>query len=130
MYSRITHDIRVSVEPQFMPERSDPRIGQFFWAYTVTIENTGGDAVQLLRRHWRITDANGMLREVRGDGVVGETPVLQPGDSFTYTSGCPLPTPQGIMVGQYEMERADGTLFRVDVPAFSLDSPSERRTLN
>jgi ApaG protein len=130
MYRATTHDIRVSVEPQFLEERSAPDDGRFFWAYTVEIENRGERTVQLRSRFWRITDGSGRVEEVRGAGVVGEEPVLAPGQAFTYTSGCPLRTPSGIMMGWYQMESDAGELFNVDIPAFSLDSPHERRPMN
>ena len=102
----------------------------FYWSYTIEITNQGGSTVQLKTRHWRITDALGRLQEVRGAGVVGEQPVLKPGESFEYTSGVPLPTPSGFMVGSYGMVSDAGERFDIDIPAFSLDSPSERRTVN
>ncbi len=129
-YQAVTEEIHVRVAPQFVEEDSQPEDGRYFWAYTVEISNEGSDTVQLRSRHWRITDANGRTEEVRGPGVVGKTPVLKPGESFRYTSGCPLGTPSGIMVGTYQMTKADGTLFSVDIPAFSLDSPHMRRSLN
>ncbi|ASG21571.1 MULTISPECIES: Co2+/Mg2+ efflux protein ApaG [Nitrospirillum] len=130
MYSETTHAIRVSVRPEFLEDQSSPGEGHYVWAYTVRIENTGGETVQLRSRHWHITDARGRVQEVRGAGVVGEQPVLSPGQSFEYTSGTPLSTPSGIMVGSYQMERTDGSRFDVRIPAFSLDSPHERGALN
>lgn len=130
IYEAVTEDIHVRVTPQFVEEQSDPEDGRYFWSYTVEITNEGVDVVQLRSRHWRITDANGRTEEVRGPGVIGKTPVLKPGERFRYTSGCPLGTPSGIMVGTYQMTRADGTLFSVSIPAFSLDSPHTRRSLN
>lgn len=129
-YEAVTEDIHVRVAPQFVEEDSAPEDGRYFWAYTVEISNAGSDTVQLRSRHWRITDGQGRTEEVRGPGVVGKTPVLKPGESFRYTSGCPLSTPSGIMVGTYQMTRSDGTLFNVEIPAFSLDSPHTRRSLN
>ncbi len=125
MYTRTTHDITVTVNPVYLDDQSSPGDHHFVWAYRVRIENHGGRAVQLLRRHWKITDAMGRMQEVQGSGVVGEQPVLQPGDSYEYTSGTPLPTPSGIMVGRYQMETEGGDKFDVDIPAFSLDSPHE-----
>ncbi len=122
-YSAVTADISVSVRPIFLEDQSSPTDNHFVWAYHVRIENRGHATVQLRNRHWVITDAIGRVQEVRGAGVVGEQPVLKPGESFEYTSGCPLRTPSGFMVGSYEMERADGTRFEVRVPMFSLDSP-------
>jgi ApaG protein len=130
MYTAVTRHIQVTVMPQFVADRSDPDEGRFFWAYTIEITNLGRDPVQLTARHWRITDGNGLLEEVRGPGVVGEQPVIQPGESFRYTSGCPLTTPSGIMVGSYRMLDAAGDGFDVEIPAFSLDSPFAQRTLN
>lgn len=128
MYEAITRGIRVCVTPQFLEHESDD--GRYFWAYTVVIENDGEKTAQLRTRYWQITDAKGRVEEVRGPGVVGETPVLKPGESFTYTSGCPLNEPSGMMVGHYVMVDQDGESFEVDIPAFSLDSPEGRPTLN
>src|SRR5262245_11658337 len=122
MYQAVTRDIRVNVTPRFLPERSSPDNGYFFWAYTIEITNHGSETVQLKTRHWKITDAHGRLQEVRGPGVVGEQPVLKPGESFEYTSGVPLPTPSGFMHGSYGMETTEGENFDIEVPAFSLDS--------
>lgn len=130
MYQATTRSIRVSVEPAFEEEESSPGDDHFFWSYTIEIENLGSEPVQLRSRYWLITDAQGQMQEVRGPGVVGEEPVIAPGDCFTYTSGAPLATSSGIMVGCYQMETASGELFNVDVPAFSLDSPYIRQTLN
>jgi len=130
MYSATTHDVRVTVRPEFSPERSAPDEGRYFWTYTIEITNMGAREVQLTHRHWRITDAHGRLEEVRGPGVVGEQPWLKPGESFRYTSGCPLTTPSGIMAGDYRMAGPAGQIFEVEIPAFSLDSPYARRTLN
>ncbi len=123
MYTETTHDIRIVVRPVFLDEQSSPEEDHYVWAYQVMIENQGGETVQLLNRYWHITDAGGRVQEVRGPGVIGEQPVLRPGESFEYTSGCPLPTPSGIMVGSYEMAAGDGRRFDVSIPAFSLDSP-------
>ncbi len=125
MYSATTRDIRVTVKPSYLEDQSSPSDDHYVWAYHITIENVGSERVQLLNRHWRITDANGRVREVRGPGVVGEQPVLDPGESFEYTSGTPLATPSGIMVGRYEMKTGAGERFDVAVPAFSLDSPHQ-----
>lgn len=130
MYSKITHQIRVTVQPQYLDQQSRPDENHYVWAYSIEISNEGAGDVQLLNRHWIITDGRGQVQEVKGPGVVGEQPVLHPGDSFTYTSGCPLATPSGIMVGRYEMETPDGERFWVDVPAFSLDSPYQGIVLN
>ena len=130
MYEAVTEGIRIKVTPEYLDEQSSPDESYFFWAYTIEIANEGGAMAQLKTRHWRITDANGKTEEVRGPGVVGKTPVLDPGQSFTYTSGCPLTTPSGIMTGSYQMQRQDGALFNVVIPAFSLDSPFAKRSVN
>lgn len=130
MYTATTKGIRVTVEPHYLAERSDPTQLRFFWAYTVEIANGGAAPVQILARHWIITDANGRREDVRGIGVVGEQPVITPGSSFSYTSGCPLPTPSGVMVGSYQAICDGGEMFSVDIPAFSLDRPGAKPVLN
>ena len=130
MYRAITRHIEVTVKPRFLPERSSLENSRFFWAYTIEITNRSTETVQLKTRYWRITDALGRLQEVRGDGVVGEQPVLKPGQSLEYTSGVPLPTPSGFMTGTYGMVGPGGERFDIEIPAFSLDSPGERRTVN
>lgn len=130
MYRATTRGIEVTVLPQFVAEQSEPERNHFFWAYTIEIINLGPETVQLVSRHWVITDANGRIEHVRGPGVVGEQPVLQNGENFRYTSGCPLQTPSGIMQGSFHMVTEDGLGFEVEVPAFSLDSPFMRRVLN
>ncbi len=130
MYSSITRDIRIQVEPQFLEGQSRPDEAKFVWAYTITVENRGGETVTLRSRYWKITDGFGRIQEVRGDGVVGEQPTLQPGENFQYTSGCPLATPNGMMVGSYLMQNQYGETFDVDVPAFSLDSPYDNHSVN
>ena len=130
MYSETTNAIRVTVKPIYLEDQSSPGDNHFVWAYQVCIENTGRDTVQLLTRHWRITDSLGRVQEVRSAGVVGEQPVLSPGQSFEYTSGTPLATPSGIMEGSYNMEAAGGERFDVAIPAFSLDSPHQPVQLN
>jgi ApaG protein len=130
MYRAVTHDIEVKVTPRFMSERSSPENGYYFWAYAIEITNHGADTVQLKTRHWKITDANGRLQEVRGAGVVGETPVLEPGKSFEYTSGVPLPTPSGFMGGSYGMVTSTGEDFDIEIPSFSLDSSNVKPTIN
>ena len=107
-------------------EQSEPDENRFVWANHIRIENDGSETIQLLNRHWRITDALGRTQEVRGPGVVGEQPVLEPGETYEYSSGTPLSTPSGIMVGSYEMEILGGDRFDVAIPAFSLDSPYEQ----
>jgi ApaG protein len=130
MYSATTRDIRVMVEPAYLEEQSSPTENRYVWSYHVKIENGGGKTVQVLTRYWRITDSLGRVQEVRGAGVVGEQPTLAPGQSYEYTSGTPLPTPSGIMVGSYGVRTSDGERFEIDVPAFSLDSPHQARNLN
>jgi ApaG protein len=130
MYRTVTRDIEVTVSPRFLSEKSSPDNGYFFWAYSIEITNNGQQTVQLKTRHWRITDANGRLQEVKGTGVVGEQPVLKPGESFEYTSGVPLPTPSGFMVGTYGMVTEGGESFDIDIPAFSLDCSHAARTIN
>ncbi|HKD31233.1 MAG TPA: Co2+/Mg2+ efflux protein ApaG [Xanthobacteraceae bacterium] len=130
MYQAVTRNIAVTVSPRFMPERSSSEESRYFWAYTIEIRNGGDKTVQLKTRHWVITDAIGQTQEVRGAGVVGEEPVLEPGAAFEYTSGVPLATPSGVMAGTYGMVTLDGELFEIAIPAFSLDSPHARRTIN
>jgi len=130
MYSETTRSITVTVKPFYLEDQSSPTENRYVWAYHVRIENGGGETVQLRRRYWKITDNRGQIQEVRGPGVVGEQPVLAPGESFEYTSGTPLPTPSGIMVGTYEMETEGGESFSVQIPAFSLDSPHQPVRLN
>jgi ApaG protein len=130
MYRAVTRQIEVTVTPRFLSERSSPANGYYFWAYTINIANLGTETVQLKTRHWKITDAHGRLQEVKGPGVVGEEPRLGPGDSYEYTSGVPLPTPSGFMVGTYGMVTVDGQHFDIDIPAFSLDSSYAERTIN
>ncbi len=130
MYEQITRGIRVSVEPNYLENQSDPEDGRFVWSYTVRIDNGSHEIVRLRTRHWRIIDALGVTEEVDGEGVVGEQPVLRPGEGFEYTSGAPLPTPSGLMHGCYGMETAEGEIFEVEIPAFSLDSPHEMRQIH
>jgi ApaG protein len=130
MYEKVTRNISVSVRPFYLEEQSAPDEDRFVWAYRVNIVNRGDETVQLLKRHWRITDKFGRLQEVRGPGVVGETPTLKPGESFEYTSGCPLGTPSGIMAGSYQMTTEDGERFDIEIPAFSLDSPYDTAPIN
>ncbi len=130
MYTAKTREIRVSVESAYIDEQSSPGDDRYVWAYRVRIENEGSGTVQLLSRHWKITDGNGRLQEVRGAGVVGEQPVLAPGQSFEYTSGTPLATPSGIMLGTYGMRAENGERFDIEIPAFSLDSPHDIKRVN
>ena len=130
MYEETTRGVRVAVEPHYLESQSQPDRGHYVWAYRVTIANEGSQTVQLLTRHWKITDGHGRRQEVQGPGVVGEQPVLKPGESFEYTSGTPLATPSGIMAGSYGMRAESGETFDAAVPAFSLDSPHEARRVN
>ena len=130
MYSETTRAIRISVDTLYVDEQSEPDDFHFVWAYHVRIENNGSETVQLLRRHWHITDSHGRVQEVRGEGVIGEKPVLGPGEAFEYTSGTPLSTPSGFMVGSYQMVNEDGKHFNVSIPAFSLDSPHDVSLVN
>jgi ApaG protein len=130
MYEAVTRGIRISVTPQYLDDQSSPEDSEFFWAYTIEITNETKETVQLRSRVWHITDGLGNTEEVRGPGVVGEQPVIIPGGSFSYTSGCPLGTPSGIMVGSYQIEGEDGALFDVAIPAFSLDCPFAVRSVN
>ncbi|HYF06726.1 MAG TPA: Co2+/Mg2+ efflux protein ApaG [Acetobacteraceae bacterium] len=123
-FTATTRSIRVTVRAYYLADQSAPERAHFVWAYRVSIENQGRETVQLLKRTWRITDGQGRTQQVHGAGVVGEQPVLEPGESFEYTSGTPLPTPSGFMTGLYHMVvTATGESFDVVIPAFSLDSP-------
>lgn len=130
IYEAVTHGIRVRVLPAYLADQSEPSNGRYVWAYTIEIINESEVTVQLKDRYWRITDAKGHVEEVSGPGVVGEQPVLNPGDRFRYTSGCPLTTPSGMMVGHYAMRDQAGGQFSIDIPAFSLDMPGAGSVLN
>jgi len=130
MYEETTRGIRVIVKPKYLESQSRPDEDHFVWAYTITIENRGSETVTLRSRYWKITDARGRVQEVKGAGVVGEQPTLKPGQAFEYTSGAPLGTPSGFMVGAYQMETAEGEHFNIAIPAFSLDSPHTPRRIN
>jgi ApaG protein len=130
MYTATTRAIQVTVRPQYLPDQSDPAKSQFVWAYQVRIENKGDVSVQLRSRHWKITDALGRSQDVRGPGVVGKTPMLRSGDVFEYTSHTPLSTPSGFMGGTYQMVSESGENFDIEIPTFSLDTPSTGRRLN
>lgn len=130
MFTKTTHAIKVTAVPKFLPEHSEPEDDHYVWAYTIQLENLGGEPVQLINRYWNITDAQGLVQEVEGPGVVGEQPVLQPGAGFRYTSGTSLHTPSGIMHGKYEMITPNGEVFHIDIPAFSLDSPFDAPRMN
>jgi len=129
-YLATTLGISVRVEPTYLEAHSSPENAQYFWAYRVTIENQGQETVQLLSRHWMITNARGELNEVKGPGVVGEQPILKPGESFQYTSGAPLNTPWGLMGGSYQMESESGERFDIEIPTFSLDTPEQGAVVN
>jgi ApaG protein len=129
-YKKTTHDVCVSVIPEYLEDQSAPEDGQFTWAYHVQIENVGNRTVQILARHWKITNILGESHEVIGDGLVGKQPVLGPGDVFEYTSGTPLTTPSGFMSGTFQAVAEGGEILNLEVPDFSLDSPSARRALH
>ena len=130
MYTKTTKSISITVNPYYLEDQSEPEQLHYVWAYQVTINNLGKDEVKLKNRYWRITDSNGIKQEVRGEGVVGEQPVLKPGDSFEYTSGTPLKTSSGLMHGSYQMEDFKGKPFEVLIPPFSLDVPNNNVKLN
>ncbi|KQV84043.1 Co2+/Mg2+ efflux protein ApaG [Rhizobium sp. Root1220] len=130
MYRALTRDIEVVVEPFYLEEQSDPEDDRYVWGYRIVISNKSSTTVRLVNRYWNITDQNGIVDEVTGAGVVGEQPRLSPGDTYEYSSGCPLDTPSGLMFGHYQMETDEGELFDVEIPAFSLDSPGLLRILN
>lgn len=123
MFTKTTSNVKVTAIPRFMPEHSEPDEDHYVWAYTIELENYNKVPVKLMSRYWNITDAGGLVQEVRGPGVVGEQPVLQPGEAYRYTSGTALHTPSGVMMGQYQMVASNGDTFDIDIPAFSLDSP-------
>ena len=122
-YAETTRDITVRVSVSFLPEQSEPGKGRWFWAYHIRLENNGEMAVQLMHRQWAIVDGRGARHEVEGEGVVGEQPVIAPGASYDYVSGCPLTTPTGWMQGSYEMAAEDGSQFVVGIPRFTLTAP-------
>tara|TARA_B100000700_G_C14390550_1_gene554606 strand:+ start:69 stop:488 length:420 start_codon:yes stop_codon:yes gene_type:complete len=130
MYSKKTRKINITVNPYFLDEQSEPEDQHFVWAYQVTIDNQSKEKVQLKNRYWKIIDSNGSEQEVKGEGVVGEQPILNPGEKFEYTSGTPLSTPSGFMGGYYEMETTEGKIFEAIIPQFSLDSPFIKNNLN
>ena len=130
MYTKTTNSISITVNPYYLEDQSEPDEQHYVWAYQVTINNRGRETVQLKNRFWKIVDSNGTKQEVKGAGVVGEQPVLNPGEIFEYTSGTPLSTPSGFMEGYYEMETKDGNKFDASIPLFSLDSPYISNKLN
>ena len=119
----ITDGVRVHVEARYSAEHSDPRRSEWFFLYTIRVSNEGSETCQLLSRHWIIKNGAGKVEEVRGPGVIGEQPVLEPGDAFEYTSGCPLDTPFGSMEGTYQMVREDGRSFDAAIERFDLKEP-------
>ena len=130
-YSSVTRNIRITVRSFYLDDQSKPEQGEFVWAYRITIENRGRESVQLMRRSWLITDAQGRTVKVSGEGVVGEKPVIEAGEAFEYTSGTPLHTPTGFMSGKYHMMMTTtGELFDVEIPTFSLDSPHQDSRLH
>jgi len=130
MFKATTHGVSVTVMPVYIDERSNPAASQYFWAYRVVIENNSDKTVQLMTRYWHITDSNGHVEEVNGDGVIGEQPTLNPEQNFSYTSGCPLSTASGIMVGHYMMQDETGKMLKIEIPAFPLDLPDLSPVIN
>ena len=130
MYTKTTKSINITVNSFYLDEQSVPEEHLYVWTYQVTINNLGQEAVQLKNRYWKITDSNGIKQEIKGRGVVGEQPILNPGEKFEYTSGTPLSTPSGFMEGYYEMETKNGKKFDATIPLFSLDSPYISNKLN
>ena len=129
-YTEVTKNIRVSVKTNFLSDQSDIENGLWVWSYQILIENNGNDRVQLIDRYWKITDATGIIKEVKGSGVIGEQPTIKPGEFFEYTSGTPLNKSSGFMSGNYRMINENNESFFIDVPVFSLDIPSVKKILN
>ncbi|GAB4141868.1 MAG: Co2+/Mg2+ efflux protein ApaG [Sphingomonadales bacterium] len=129
-YGATSHGVTVEVRPYYLPDQSDPETDRHVWGYHIRISNHAPEPVQLRRRYWRITDGRGQVHEVRGEGVVGEQPLLASGEYFEYDSGVPLTTASGFMTGHYEMERADGAALIVEIPTFSLDAPDARQRVH
>jgi ApaG protein len=129
-YEEITRDIKIAVEPNFLDDQSEPEESRYLWSYRVIIENKSALTVQLLSRYWRITDARGRIHEVRGEGVIGEQPVIAPGRAYEYTSGAPLETASGFMTGTYHMRASTGENFEVGIPMFALESPYEAHRMH
>ena len=130
MYSKTTKNISITVKPSYLEDQSEPDEQHYVWAYQITINNLGKETVQLKNRYWKIIDSNGIKQEIKGRGVVGEQPVINPGEKYEYTSGTPLSTPSGFMEGHYEMETINGKTFDATIPLFSLDSPYVSNKLN
>ena len=129
-YEQRTGDVIVRVEPDYLHDQSSPSESRFIWAYTVEIENQTDEDLTVVERFWQIADSRGQVQQVRGAGVVGEQPVVRPGETFRYTSGAPLSAPSGMMLGNYSMQTPEGKRFDVDIPPFLLDSPHEGLILN
>lgn len=123
MFSKTTHDIKITAKPVYLEEHSRPEFNRYVWAYIIRIENHSDKTVRLTHRHWQITDARGRTEQVEGPGVVGEQPTIKPGTSFEYTSGCPLDTSSGFMSGSYDMISEEGEMLSIAIPTFSLDLP-------
>ena len=130
MYSKTTNGVTVTVKPYFLDDQSSPQENHYVWAYQVNIKNSSNNTMRLNHRNWLIIDANGKIINVQGEGVVGEFPTLEPGESFEYTSGTPLKTTNGIMQGFYLMSQNNGEQLKIDIPAFSLDSPYNKKNLH
>ncbi|MDB4184108.1 Co2+/Mg2+ efflux protein ApaG [Alphaproteobacteria bacterium] len=130
MYSKTTNGVTVTVNPYFLDDQSSPNDNHYVWAYKVNIDNKGDDVLRLQQRTWIIIDGNGRVLQVQGDGVVGETPIIKPGETFEYTSGTPLKTTSGIMQGYYSMSADSGEKIKIDIPTFSLDSPYEKKKIH
>ena len=129
-YTEVTKNIRVSVNTNFLSDQSDTENSLWVWSYHILIENNGNDKIQLIDRYWKITDATGIIKEVKGSGVIGEQPTIKPGEFFEYTSGTPLNKSSGFMSGNYRMINENNESFFIDVPIFSLDIPSVKKILN
>ena len=129
-YTEVTKNIRVSVKTNFLSDQSDTENSLWVWSYHILIENNGNNKVQLIDRYWKITDATGIIKEVKGSGVIGEQPTIKPGEFFEYTSGTPLNKPSGFMSGNYRMINENNESFFIDVPVFSLDIPLVQKILN
>ena len=130
MYSKTTNGVTVTVTPYFLDDQSSPQESHFVWAYQVNIKNSGNSSIKLNNRNWLIIDANGKVINVQGEGVVGEFPTIEPGESFEYTSGTPLKTNNGIMQGFYLVSQDNGEKLKIDIPAFSLDSPYNKKNVH
>ena len=130
MYSKTTMGVTVTVTPYFLEDQSSPNESHYVWAYQVNIKNSSSDTMKLDHRNWVIIDANGKIINVRGEGVVGEIPIIQPGETFEYTSGTPLKTTNGIMQGFYLMSQNNGKQLKIDIPTFSLDSPYNKKNFH